>query len=146
MFNKILVCNDGSTHAMKAAHAAVDIARKFGSEVLVVNVLAPVATVAPYVIAVEAAPDMGEIMIEAETEQRTTLACVASLFRNENIPVRTLPEIGHAVEAIARVADEEKVDLIVLGSRGMGGFQRFLLGSVSDGVAHHAHCPVLIVR
>lgn len=146
MFKKILVCNDGSAHAMKAARAAIDIAQRFCSEVLVLNVLAPVATVAPYVIAVEAAPDMGEIMVEAENEQRATLACVASLFRNENIPVRTLPEIGHAVEAISRVAEEEKVDLIVLGSRGMGGFQRFLLGSVSDGVAHHAHCPVLIVR
>lgn len=146
MFSKILVCNDGSEHAMKAARTAIDLAKRFGSEVLVIDVLAPLPTVAPYVLSMEAAPDMGEIIQEAEAEQRATLDCVASLFQKESIPVRVLPETGHAVEVIARVAEEEKADLIVLGSRGMGGFKRFLLGSVSDGVAHHAHCPVLIVR
>ena len=146
MFEKVLVCNDGSAHAMRATRAALGIAKQFGSEVLVLNVLAPIPTVAPYVMAIEAAPDMSAVALEAENEQRTTLACLETLFRNENIPVRTIAERGHTVEAISRVAEEEKVDLIVVGSRGIGGFQRFLLGSTSDGVAHHAHCPVLIVR
>jgi len=41
---------------------------------------------------------------------------------------------------------DEKVDLIVMGSRGLGRFQRLLLGSVSEGVLHHAHCSILVVR
>jgi nucleotide-binding universal stress UspA family protein len=146
MFEKVLICNDGSAHAMRATRTALGIAKKFNSEVLVLNVLSPMPTVAPYTLSMEAAPDMSALVLEAENEQRTTLACLESLFRNEGVPVRTVAEKGHAVEAISRIAEEEKADLIVVGSRGIGGFQRFLLGSVSDGVAHHAHCPVLIVR
>ena len=55
-------------------------------------------------------------------------------------------EIGHPVDRIVSVAKDEKSDLIVMGSRGLGGWNSYLLGSVSDGVLHHAHCPVLIVR
>jgi nucleotide-binding universal stress UspA family protein len=50
------------------------------------------------------------------------------------------------VYAITNYADEKHVDLIVVGSRGMGGFKRMLLGSVSSGILNHAHCSVLVVR
>jgi nucleotide-binding universal stress UspA family protein len=146
MFKKVLVCNDGSAHAMRAARAAIGIAEKFGSEVLVTYVLSPVPSIAPYAMTMEAAPDMAELTAEAEDNQRTTLACLESLFRNENIPVRTLAERGNVHDVITNIAKEERVDLIVIGSRGIGSLQRFFLGSVSDAVAHHAHCPVLIVR
>jgi nucleotide-binding universal stress UspA family protein len=146
MFSKILVCNDGSAHAMRAARAAIEIARKFQSEVVVTHVLAHVPAIAPYAMTLEAAPDMSELLANAEHEQRATLACLESLFRNEQIPVRTRAENGSAQGAIARVAEEENVDLIIVGSRGMGSVQRLLMGSVSDAVVHHAHCPVLVVR
>ena len=55
-------------------------------------------------------------------------------------------ETGHPADVILCVGEEESCDLIVLGSRGLGEVKRFLLGSVSDAVAHHAYCPVLIVR
>jgi nucleotide-binding universal stress UspA family protein len=44
------------------------------------------------------------------------------------------------------LAEEEGADLIVMGSRGLGGIRRALMGSVSDSEVHHAHCPVLVVR
>ncbi|MCW3053599.1 MAG: hypothetical protein JWN14_2769, partial [Chthonomonadales bacterium] len=55
-------------------------------------------------------------------------------------------EIGHPIDRIVAVARDIQADLIVLGSRGLGGWKSYLLGSVSDGVLHHAHCPVLVVR
>ena len=55
-------------------------------------------------------------------------------------------ERGVAEETIVRFAEEHDSDLIVMGSRGLGGFERMLLGSVSNHVVHHANCPVLIVR
>jgi nucleotide-binding universal stress UspA family protein len=48
--------------------------------------------------------------------------------------------------AIVNLADEIGAGLIVMGSRGLGGIRRALMGSVSDSVVRHAHCPVLVVR
>ncbi|KAK3083503.1 hypothetical protein FSP39_024367, partial [Pinctada imbricata] len=53
---------------------------------------------------------------------------------------------GKAGEVIIRIAKEENCKLIVTGSRGLGKFKRFVLGSVSDYLVHHSHCPVLICR
>ncbi len=52
----------------------------------------------------------------------------------------------HRAQQIVRVAEEVEAGLIVMGSRGLGGVKRALMGSVSDSVVRHAHCPVLIVR
>jgi nucleotide-binding universal stress UspA family protein len=54
--------------------------------------------------------------------------------------------LGRADEEVVVLAEELGVDLIVMGSRGSGGVKRALLGSVSDSVVRHAHCPVLVVR
>jgi nucleotide-binding universal stress UspA family protein len=60
--------------------------------------------------------------------------------------VDTYARQGDAADAILDVAEEQRVDLIVVGNRGMTGAKRFLLGSVPNKVSHHAPCSVLIVR
>ncbi len=72
--------------------------------------------------------------------------------------VRRVDEVGGTVQEthvrvgerrsdeIVKVAEEVRAGLIVMGSRGLGGVRRTLMGSVSDAVVRHAHCPVLIVR
>ena len=55
-------------------------------------------------------------------------------------------EQGHPAETLVAFAEKRQADLIVVGSRGQGGFQRLLLGSVSTSVLHHAHCSILVVR
>jgi len=54
--------------------------------------------------------------------------------------------VTSTVQGIVEFASNEKVDLIVIGTRGLSGFKRLLIGSVSSGVVAHAHCPVLVVR
>jgi nucleotide-binding universal stress UspA family protein len=53
---------------------------------------------------------------------------------------------GRPDEKIVKLSEELKAGLIVVGSRGLSGVRRALLGSVSDSVVRHAHCPVLVVR
>jgi nucleotide-binding universal stress UspA family protein len=55
-------------------------------------------------------------------------------------------EVGYAADEVARIAEEEGVDLIVISTHGHTGFQRFLLGSVTERVIRYAPCPVLSVR
>jgi len=50
------------------------------------------------------------------------------------------------VETIVNQAVKENADLIIVGTRGLGGFKKLILGSVSNGVVSHAHCPVLVIR
>ena len=53
---------------------------------------------------------------------------------------------GKPGETLVEIANEEKVTFIVMGTRGLGTIRRTIMGSVSDYVVHHAHCPVLICR
>ena len=59
---------------------------------------------------------------------------------------QTYVRLGRPAEEIVILADEIDAGLVVVGSRGLGGIRRLLLGSVSDSVVRHAHCPVLVVR
>src|ERR1044071_7422652 len=145
MFSKILICTDGSEHAIHAAEAAADIAKKFGSEVLMINVLTHVME--PALLAIDAGPASWDSAEEAyEKAQADIEGRTSAIFQRAGIRFDTIRERGHAADKIVEIAEQEKVDLIVMGSRGLGTFTRLVLGSVSDGVIHHAHCPVLIVR
>jgi nucleotide-binding universal stress UspA family protein len=63
-----------------------------------------------------------------------------------DLKVTTRLSEGHPADKIIELAEAEHCDLIVMGSRGLGGLKEMFLGSVSDKVADHASCPVLIVR
>jgi nucleotide-binding universal stress UspA family protein len=82
----------------------------------------------------------------AEKARTTVEQPAGKLFTDAGMAYEWQFEVGHPVDTILHVAKDRGADLIVLGSRGLGGFKRLLLGSVSNGVLHHAPCPVLIVR
>lgn len=146
MFQHIVVCSDGSDHALRAARMAAEIAVKFEADVVLLNIFDPASVAMPFVGTPEAAPSAEITLRYAEEAQKILVERTGQVIQEVGARYRSRSEFGHPVDKIVSVAEEEKADLIVLGSRGLGGFQRFLLGSVSDGVLHHAHCPVLIVR
>jgi nucleotide-binding universal stress UspA family protein len=77
-------------------------------------------------------------------DARGELAATTRVVTNAH--VEQLVEVGDAADAICRVADRLRVDVIVVGSHGRTGIGRLLLGSVSEHVVRHAPCPVLVVR
>jgi len=142
MFTHILLASDGSECALKAAAVAADLASKFAACLTIINVFEPYQSVGPYGEVVFAGMDEEYI---AETQGRA-ISHAGRFMDEADVPYRCRPKIGHPAEEIVRMAEEEGCDLIVLGSRGLSGFKSLLLGSVSDRVTHHAHCPVLIVK
>jgi nucleotide-binding universal stress UspA family protein len=146
MFKHIVVCSDGSDNALRAARMAAEIATRFDADIVLLNVFDPAFATVPFVGAPEAAPSAEISLRYAEEAQKIIAERTGKVIQEVGARYKSRCEFGHPVDKIVSVAEEEQADLIVLGSRGLGGFQRFLLGSVSDGVLHHAHCPVLIVR
>jgi nucleotide-binding universal stress UspA family protein len=68
------------------------------------------------------------------------------VLRRLGVKAEFVSALGHPVDIVTKYAKKGKFDLIAMGSKGAGGLERLLLGSVSEGVVHHAHCAVLVVR
>ena len=145
---KILLATDGSEEAQLALSTAVDQANSTNSELHVV-------TVGPW------NPDPAYATHEAsfrrQTYEEVSEAIGKEAQETLDTQVRKIEEAGGSVQeahlrrgrkdqAIVRLAEEIGAGLIVTGSRGLGGVRRALMGSVSDSVVRHAHCPVLVVR
>jgi len=144
LFSRILVALDGSDYSLKALNFAVDLARKYQSQLVLVHVvMRQIYAINP--------PEAGilagtAIVRELEAEGKAILAKGEETVRAQGLPVEIRLRQGVPAEELLRAAGEEKADLMVLGSRGLSQVKAFLLGSVSDKVSHHAKCPVLIVR
>jgi nucleotide-binding universal stress UspA family protein len=145
MFNKILLCSDGSDCAMQAARGAARIAKACKAELVVLNVLDLLSS-AIFYVAPEVAPPIDVTIRYAEEAQQATLDATGQVLTEEGAHFRCRKDSGHPVDTILCIAEAEHADLIVMGSRGLSGWQALLLGSNSEAVVHHAHCPVLIVR
>jgi nucleotide-binding universal stress UspA family protein len=146
MFKRILIASDGSDYALKAAQAAGEIAQKFGASLLLLSVFNPPPTVAPFAGGLQPPIDPELIARYGEETQDAIERQTGSVLEKLGVAYEARREVGHPAERIIGVAGRENVDLIVMGSRGLSGLQSFLLGSISDRVLHHAHCPVLIVK
>jgi nucleotide-binding universal stress UspA family protein len=148
VFKKIILCADGSECSKHAAEAAAKLAKQFHSEVVLTNIAPepPVVSVGPVPIPPELCNEADVRIKNDQYVQKLILDSAKLSLEGAGITPRTMPLAGRPVDEIVDLAEREEADLIILGSRGLGGFRRLLLGSVSDGVLHHAHCPVLIVR
>jgi nucleotide-binding universal stress UspA family protein len=116
--------------------------RPQNTDVLVLHVLQPLGLVAPPEMAMGYAPELADLKQPAhELVER-----IAQQLRDAGFQAQTAVEVGDVRESILDSATEWHADLIVLGSHGKRGIQRFLLGSVAEFVARHARCSVTIIR
>jgi nucleotide-binding universal stress UspA family protein len=142
---KILLATDGSKDAELATTTALDLANSTGSDLHIVLVEEPVyAYVDP-----SGYPYFAEAELEHELEQRARRRLDAEVEKRRSAGGAVAEahlRVGAAAAEIVDLAQEIGAGLIVMGSRGLGGIRRALMGSVSDSVVRHAHCPVLVVR
>ena len=142
---KILACTDGSEQSLKALQQAAKIAKCFNGEVTVIYVedfIPHLAYIGPY-YSEEAFRELEERNIENGAR---IMADAVKLFEEQNIQIKKLIKKGHPSETITRVAAEGRFDMVVIGSRGLGGLKKLILGSVSNAVAQGIEASVLIVK
>ncbi len=135
---KVLLATDGSSEARLAATTAAELAKSTASELHLVHVGEFVPTV---LAQTEAEP------ARIEREARELLEEQVRRVEGAGVTVEGAHlRLGRADEEIVDLAQSIGAGLIVMGSRGHGRIRRALMGSVSDSVVRHAHCPVTIVR
>ncbi len=141
----ILLATDGSDEAKMATQAATELSRDTGSEVHLVYVLpAPAQLIGHHLYSDEV---RDSLIGGAERDAETFLKEQAEKISSDGGKVaETHLRSGDPDKEILRAAEALGVGLIVIGSRGLGGVSRMLIGSVSDSVVRHAHCPVFVVR
>jgi len=136
---KVLVCTDGSELAEKALSFSVELAKKYKADLTVLHIV-------KHEVRADKIPEdeYGKVSRKAKEIIRKAKAKVSEAA--SNIKVMDRIAVGPVSREIVRIAEEEQFDMIVIGTRGLTGLKRMLLGSVADAVAHYAHCPVTIVR
>jgi nucleotide-binding universal stress UspA family protein len=145
-FGKILVAFDGSKDSQNAIRLACLLALKFGSELTVVHVFSS-PSIGYGATSGMPIPDYKMLEDAKKGAAKEVLSKGMKLAVEEGVEARgELIEGPSVVEALVEFAASKKADLIVTGTRGMTGFKKLILGSVSSGLVNHAHCPVLIAR
>ena len=143
-FQHILVPIDGSETAYAAVDQAVQLAKTFNGKITVVQVM----TLDPYIAAEYiTAAQTNDLIERARTSIQATLEEAKAKFSAEGLQVEARLLEGQVIHReIARAATEMNADLIVMGSHGRKGFQKFLLGSFAQDVLRGTQLPVLIVK
>ncbi len=146
---KVLVATDGSKNAERAVNVAVDISKQFKAELLVLNVVMELVPPVYSPIGVDVpSVDYTAYLSRAEADGKKIAEDAAKIANDEGVNNRVvvLRSVTSVSEAILEEATKEEVNLIVIGTRGLGGFRKLLLGSVSSACVDHAPCSVLVIR
>ena len=143
---KILLATDGSEEAALAAQSAADLAARTASELHVTHV-GKALSQGGFVAGVDVGPLPTGSQELLDKEAKELLQAELERMREAGGSVTEAHLMsGRADEEIIFLAEGVGSDLVVVGSRGLGGIRRARLGSVSDSVVRHTHCPVLVVR
>jgi nucleotide-binding universal stress UspA family protein len=154
-FSKILVAIDGSDHSMKAAEYAIDIARDNKAQLIALTVL-DISKITYAASAFIASPMYGLDKLERNRKEAQEwldkvgkLASQKSNDDNNNNDVQFKSQIEESMSVAGTIVDyaeNQNIDLIVVGSKGRSGFTKLLLGSVASTVVTYATCPVMVTK
>ena len=140
MYKKILVPTDGSEFAKKAQKHALFLASVSGAEIIAVSV-----TENNFVNGLPLDDEVYQLNQILKQRSEENLKEFDELNKDDLKITHVIRE-GSPAKVILEVAGEESVDLIVMGSSGKSGFDRFIMGSVADKVVNSAKCAVLVIH
>jgi len=139
-YEKIMVATDGSRQVRKAIDAGIELARLTGAKLYAVYVIVT-AGYSPRDLGWE---DSLREFLEAEAKKAVTF--VEDTGKAAGIEVEPVILEGHPADKILEFGEQEGIDLIIMGTLGRTGLERFLLGSVAEKVVRHSKIPVMIVK
>ena len=142
MYAKILVPLDGSARAERILTHVEQMARSFGSNVILLRVVEPIVTVSSADVFIPANDTFAAKLEQA----RVYLDGVKTRFQEKRIEVESRVVGNTIVDAVCETAETEKVELIAMASHGRTGAGRVFYGSVAAGVLHRIDRPLLIIR
>ena len=150
---KMLVCIDGSEQSLHALGKAYEIASQCGvNEVALLHVYENIkrsywlSTDEGYSPSEKELERIENVEDQVIAKKKEMLLKAAHKFESNGIVVEKKLLQGHVSHTIIREADDGNYDMIVIGSRGLGGLKKIFLGSVSNAVLQEAHCSVLVVK
>ena len=147
---RILAAIDGSKPSLDASEQAISLAAKYEAELIAVHVVSPDVRhgYLEDVITPGLPASLKEVVVLAMEKGQKYLDDVKQNASENKVEVRTEVLIGGSsvVKEIVEYAEEHQIDLIVIGTRGISGIKKMLLGSTASGVLSYAQCPVLIVK
>lgn len=146
---KILMALDNSGYKQKIIQYSINLARALNADVVAVHVItkASLGTTGD-LIGYYRGGKVETYLEELKKGAEKLLDEAKDAGKVENVKVSTavLTESSSAADNIIHYAKEQQVDLITIGTKGMTGIEKFLIGSVASNVIIHAHCPVLAIR
>src|SRR5262245_52895259 len=147
MFDVIVVGTDGSDSAGIAVQRATALAKLTDATLHIVSAYRPVSVgnIAMAASAGASTPDVQQVNQSAIQQTTQTCEHAATAARREGVGVEIHAVPGEPADALVGIAKQLGADLLVVGSRGMSGARRFVLGSVPNKVSHHCPCNLLIV-
>jgi nucleotide-binding universal stress UspA family protein len=144
MFKKILVCSDGSNHSLDALTCAAELTKIHKAQLTLLHVCALPTVREPF----PGAPSLSGPAVDTYVREMHIAVIERALpvIKKVGACCEIKEEVGNPADVIARIANQQDYDLIVLGSRGISTDKAEKLGSVCHNVIHNASCPVLVVR
>jgi nucleotide-binding universal stress UspA family protein len=140
IFSKVLVAVDGSEKSMDAAEYSICISESYNAQLYALNVI----RVDPDLFISAKMPDY---ILEMKNESQKYLDKVKLKAREKTIQIKTEIIASLSVAGgIVEYAKNKNINLIVVGTRGISGFKKLLIGSIASGVITYAQCPVLVVK
>ena len=136
---KMVVAYDGSEGSQKALAWAVDLALQLKSDVTVITVVKPPEFSSNI-------DEVDEFYAAGEKHCRPLLEKAVAFGEEHGLTIQTEILHGHPAESIVRYAVNRKADLIVMGTRGLGGFKNLVIGSVAQKVMTYSKVPVTIMK